>query len=184
MHIQTSNALEYIYNALTKHEAIKKHGSAVMGYVSLFGITPFHIKALKFRRIMEEMVRLFDSKSFSYKKKTYSISHAGIVEALDICIKKNFDEVLENHNYLKKVMITIAEREEKSASAASEKNLRSGEELSRAGYSHPKKDYTDTDDLPPINLTQEQRKSNLARVGKIIESIGGNINGKQSNNSL
>ncbi|MCE5212128.1 MAG: hypothetical protein LLG40_11285 [Deltaproteobacteria bacterium] len=181
MDIQISNALEYIYNALTTHEAIKKHGSAVMGYVSLFGVTPFQIRALKFRRIMEEMVKLFDSQSFSYKKKLYKISHAGIIEAIDVCIKKNFTDVLENHNYLKKVMIDISEREGKAASIRAERDLRQNESNATARGMHratetpqrfidPDGDREDVgEDLSPI--TQDQAKQNLTRVRNLLGGL-------------
>lgn len=182
MDIQMSKDLNYVFNALTTHDAIKRHSSAVMGYVCLFGVTPFHIKAVKFRRIMEEMVKLFDAQAFSFQKKTYPISHAGIIEALDICIKKNFEEILENHNYLKKVMIGIAEREAKEKSIRGEKDLRTREDRSLAGGGHRESAEHNPagrvlrhgDDEENItHITPEQAQANLTRVGEIIKRIGG-----------
>jgi len=125
------------------------------------------------------MKRLFDSESFSFQKKTYSISHAGIVEALDLCIKKNFDQSLENHNYLKRVMITISEREGKGKSIQGEKDLRKRETDALAGNAHPKGIYDPDgekedagDVVMPANLSQVQIQSNIQRVGQIIKSIG------------
>jgi hypothetical protein len=116
MQIQMDKDLRYIFEVLPSFGT--RYSNLVMAYCQLFGVTPFHIKAKKLRLIMEEMKKLFDAQTFSYQKKKYEISHAGIAEALDICIKKNFEQHLENHNYLKKVMVTIAEREGKADSKA------------------------------------------------------------------
>jgi hypothetical protein len=167
MDIQMSKDLNYVFNALTTHDAIKRHSSAVMGYVCLFGVTPFHLKAPKFRRIMEEMVKLFDAQAFSYQKKTYSISHAGIIEALDICIKKNFGEVLENHNYLKKVMIGISEREGKGKSKQDEKDLRIREGKMLNGYDRtylrpdPDGDNEDVGEETPVRVYREPTQTTV-----------------------
>lgn len=160
MDIQMSKDLNYVFNALTTHDAIKRHSSAVMGYVCLFGVTPFHLKAPKFRRIMEEMVKLFDAQAFSLSKKLYPISHAGIAEALDICIKKNFTEHLENHNYLKKVMVGISEREGKEGSRRAEKDLRQSESDATARGKH-------REDVPE-RITSEQAQKNLTRVRDLL----------------
>ncbi|MCE5212972.1 MAG: hypothetical protein LLG40_15630 [Deltaproteobacteria bacterium] len=190
-----SKDLNYVFNALTTHDAIKRHSSAVMGYVSLFGVTPFHLKAAKFRRIMEGMVKLFDARTFNYQKKVFRISHAGIVEALDICIKKNFNEQLENDNYLKKVMIGISEREEKTASRTAEKDLREKESglmvgrpegrdrspndplgaIGNRALQHPDPDGDKEDAGEEVikRITPEQAQANLQRLGQIIKSIGG-----------
>jgi hypothetical protein len=104
-----------------------------MGYCQLFGVTPFAVKSKKLRLLIEEMKRLFDAQAFSYQKKTYAISHSGIAEALDLCVKKDFQRHLENHNYLKRVMVTIAEREGKMQSRQAEKDLRAREDQCRAG---------------------------------------------------
>jgi hypothetical protein len=136
-----------------------------MGYVCIFGVTPFHLKAPKFRRIMEEMKKLFDSESFSFQKKHYSISHVGIVEALDLCIKKNFDQSLENHNYLKKVMVTIAEREGKGKSIQGEKDLRKREGDILAGNDH-------REEKPNRHIPPEMAKANIQRCRDIVKGIG------------
>ena len=149
--------LDYVFNVITQHEMGKKYSTPVLAYVSLFAVTPFHLKSSKFRRILEEIVKLYDAQTFSFQKKMYPISHTGIIEALDVCVKKNFTDVLESHNYLKKIMTTISEREGKAASVRAEKDLRQHESAARA-------------DAPP---TSEQAKKNLQRVGEIIKSIGG-----------
>jgi hypothetical protein len=110
-----------------------KHAHAVMGYCYLFGVTPFRLKAKKLRLLLDELKRLFDAESFSFEKRLYGISHAGIAEALDVMIKRNFDRTLHNHNYLKAVMIAISEREGKAAGKQAEKDLRKKEVLLMSG---------------------------------------------------
>jgi hypothetical protein len=110
-----------------------KHAHAVMGYCYLFGVTPFRLKAKKLRLLLEELKRLFDSESFSFEKRAYGISHAGIAEALDVMIKRNFTRTLPNHNYLKQIMIGISEREGKDAGRAAEKKLHQREDALRSG---------------------------------------------------
>jgi hypothetical protein len=159
MEIQMDKDLKYIFDVLPAFGT--RYSNLVMAYCQLFGVTPFKLKAKKLRIILEEMKRLFDAQSFSYQHKKYEITHAGIGEALDICIKKNFAEHLENHNYLKKVMIGISEREGKEISRQGEKDLRKRE----AGLVTRESDGT--------TLTKEQIEANKARVGNIIKSIGG-----------
>ena len=200
MEIQMDKDLRFVFEALP---SFGRHSSLVMGYACLFGVTPFAVKAAKLRHIIEEMKRLFDAQAFSYQKKTYAISHAGIAEALDLCVKKDFQEHLENHNYLKKVMITISEREGKNQSRQAEKDLRAREDKYRAGSraaeltpepGTPQNNRIDRGSIPtrtiqttpgvplkcrdcspnnPSPITEEQRQRNLARVGNIIKGIGG-----------
>jgi hypothetical protein len=131
MQIQMDKDLRFIFEVLPAFGT--RYSNLVMAYCCLFGVTPFQIKAKKLRLILEEMKRLFDAEAFNYQKKLYPISHAGIAEALDLCIKKNFEQHLENHNYLKKVMIGISEREAKNQSKAAEKNLKIREQHLLAG---------------------------------------------------
>jgi len=126
MEIQMDKDLRFVFDALPSFGTRYSH--LVMGYCQLFGVTPFHIKAKKLRLLIEEMKRLFDAQAFSYQKKTYAITHSGIAEALDLCVKKDFQQHLENHNYLKRVMVTIAEREGKTQSRQAEKDLRARED--------------------------------------------------------
>lgn len=100
-----------------------KHSNVVCAYTELFGICPTKTKMKKWRVLLEEMKRLFDSESFTYQSRLHQISQAGIVEALNVVIRRNFPDHLENHNYLKKIMITIAEREFQSKSRQDDKDL-------------------------------------------------------------
>jgi hypothetical protein len=176
---QISKDLEFIIAALPSFGSRYSH--LVMGYAQLFGVTPMHIKAKKLRLIIEELKKLFDAQSFSLQKKIYPISHAGIGEALDICIKKNFSEHLENHNYLKKVMVGISEREGKNQSRQAEKDLRAREDNQRAGYCRDRSpnDPPGVHGVPalqkeavPARMTPEQAQKNLMHVKDIIKGMG------------
>lgn len=138
-----------------------RHAHLVSGYCMLFGISPLKLKARKFRLLLEEMRALFEKEEFTYRKKTYRISAAGIVRALDITVKKNFSENLENHNYLKKVMIGIAEEEAKEAGRLREKDLRAREERLREGRRN--------DEGPRDSAEIEE---NIARLKGLIKTIG------------
>ncbi len=138
-----------------------RHAHLVSGYCMLFGISPLKIKAKKWRLLLEEIKTLFEKERFTYQKKTYRISAAGIVRALDITVKKSFSENLENHNYLKKVMIGIAEEEAKEAGRAQEKDLRVREERLREGRRG--------DEEPQDPARSEE---NVARVKGLIKTIG------------
>jgi len=104
-----------------------KHSNLVAAYTELFGLKPLKSKTKKWRVLLEEMKRLFDSESFSFQKRAYRISQAGMVEALGIVVHRNFADGLDSHNYLKKIMIGISEREEKESGRRAEKELRSKE---------------------------------------------------------
>lgn len=158
MDIQISKDLEFVIKALPSFGTRYSH--LVMGYAQLFGVTPFHLKAKKLRLIIEEMKKLFDAQSFTWQKKTYAISHAGIAEALDIVIKKNFETSLDSHNYLRRVMVTIAERESKEKSVRGEKDLRNSESNATARGMHREE--------APERITTEQAQKNLEKVRDIL----------------
>jgi len=109
------------------------YSKLAMEYCELFGVTPLRIKSKKLLRLLNEVAALFRNESFKFQKKQYRISRAGIAEALRIVCNKHFEQPLENHNYLKKVMIGIAEREQKQESIRREKELRRKEERIMAG---------------------------------------------------
>ena len=161
MDVMIDKDLRYVIAALPSFGTRYSH--LVMGYAQLFGVTPMHIKAKKLRLIIEEMKKLFDAQSFTWQKKLYPISHAGIGEALDICIKKNFTEHLENHNYLKKVMVGISEREGKEGSRRAEKDLRAREGNAVARGIHPEE--------VPVQITEEQAKKNLTKVRDLLGGL-------------
>lgn len=164
MDVITDKDLRYVIAALPSFGTRYSH--LVMGYAQLFGVTPMHIKAKKLRLIIEEMKKLFDTQAFAWQKKTYSISHAGIAEALDVCVKKNFTEHLENHNYLKKVLVGISEREGKENSKRAEKDLRGRESNALAGGGHPQKE-----EKIPVPVTERQAQANLTRVRDLLGGL-------------
>jgi hypothetical protein len=156
-----------------------KYAPLVMGYCYLFGVTPFRLKAKKLRLLLEELRRLFDAESFSFEKRKYGISHAGIAEALDIMIKRNFSRTLPNHNYLKQIMIGISEREGKADGRTAEKDLRKKEAGLMSGNrdARPYPVPEERVDLPPMktvpadNLTDEQFAENRRRALALVKSI-------------
>jgi len=142
--------LEQDLNAIIRTmSAFGSHGHLVMAYCYLFGVSPLKLKAKKYRILLEEMKRLFDAEAFISEKRKFNISRQGIAEALDIVVKREFTTTLHNHNYLKQVMIGIAERERGDASRRAEKDLRQKETQILAGHrSGNQEEYCQTDDLP------------------------------------
>ena len=104
-----------------------RHGKLVFEYVEKFGINPLRNKGSKVLRVLRQMGKLFESESFEWRKSTKSISKSGIVEALEITNNKDLNLPLEDHNYLKKVMITVGEREAKEKSIRMEREMRKRE---------------------------------------------------------
>ncbi len=157
-----------------------KHHRLAWAYCELFGITPLKTKRKKLRLLLEEVQLFFQGEEFAYQKKRYRISQDGIAAALNVAAKKNFAEPLDSHNYLKKIMITIAEREGKGAGIEAEKGLRKREVRLQAGDRLPAP-YEEPPEcvLPPMKsmpaaeLTEAQIAHNKARVRDILKGIGG-----------
>jgi len=123
---------------LTVIQLMPKFGSQtnaniVWAYVALFGISPLKSKTKKLRLLLEEMAKLFEMESFKYQKKTYVISRAGIIEALSVTVHHTFPDNLTGHNYLKKIMIGLAEKEDHAAGRKAEEDLREGEKVKKHG---------------------------------------------------
>ncbi len=137
--------------------AFGQNANLVWAYVDLFGISPLGKKAKKARHLFGEMKALFDTEEFSYNKKRYKISRAGICEALNTVVKRNFETPLDSHNYLKRVMIGISEREFSEAGREAEKELRRKEEKLMSG------------ERP---LSQEEIEANKKRLREMITRIG------------
>lgn len=110
-----------------------QNANLVWGYIELFGITPRLAKPKKIRALLEDMRTLLETGMFSYQKKRYRISQGGIVEALNIMVRRNFEMPLNNHNYLKTIMLPISEREGKAAGRKSEEDLRQNEKRLMSG---------------------------------------------------
>lgn len=171
-------AEENLRAIMALRDAFHPYANLVWAYAELFGVTPFRAKARKLRVILEEMKRLFDAEAFTYQKIPYRISKAGIAEALAVVVKRHFVDRLENHNYLKKVMISIAERERRDEVREDEAALRRREERLMAGGARicePERQGRpiQQDDAAPGPLTDEQRQANLQRLAGLLKSIGG-----------
>jgi hypothetical protein len=162
-----------------------RHSHVVMGYCYLFGVSPWRLKVKKIRILLTELKALFDTESFSYQKRIYRISQAGIGEALNIVVKKEFANTLDSHNYLKKIMIGIAEREEKDSGRKAETNLRKKEAGLMTGtrgsgpYPVPEEQASApamrTIPPAPDHLTPEQREENRRQAQELIRKIGKKI---------
>lgn len=135
-----------------------RHAHLVWAYVELFGVTPMRARMKKLRTLLTDVANLFQSGRFDYQKKSYPISEAGIAEALDVVVKRHFTSHLENHNYPKKVMLGIAEREEAERGRRGEAALREKEDRLRRGERDG-------------GLTEEERAANVRRVGELIRGM-------------
>jgi len=186
MDVQLDSNLRAI---ITMCDAFGRSRALVWAYAELFGITPFSAKAAKCRRVLEEMKMLFDFGEFAYQKRKYVISREGIVEALSMVVKKSFDGPLDSHNYLKRVMIGIADREAKGAGRVAEKDLRrreaglmSGSREEETPPAAPRSaPYPIQEEqveppamktIPPAALTPEQREQNRRNVRALLDKIG------------
>jgi hypothetical protein len=124
-----------------------QHHRLIWEYVELFGITPISRHASKMRRLLEELGRLWEAEGFNFNRQIYSISKAGIAEALRECVNRAGLKP-KNHNYLKQVMVTIAEREEKERSIQAERDLRDKEKQLMQGEVLPdSSDYEIPEDI-------------------------------------
>lgn len=103
------------------------HGKITFEYVENFGTNPIRMKGKKILRLLKELSKLVTSGRFTYKKKTYVISQRGVLEAFGIVNNRHFESPLQNHNYLKSVMIGIAEKELKGVRDEQDRALRKRE---------------------------------------------------------
>lgn len=109
------------------------HGTLVFEYVELFGVHPLRMRAKKLLRLFKEVAVYFFEGVFGFNSRKYSISKPGVIEAIAIVNNKHFEEPLEKHNYLKKVMITVSARRAKEESIRKERELRKKEDRLRSG---------------------------------------------------
>lgn len=153
-----------------------QHAHVVMGYCYLFGVSPLKVKAKKLRILLDEIKRLFDAEAFTFDKARYAISRAGIAEALNTVVKRNFSSPLSNHNYLKQVMVTIAEDEARKNNKQAERDLRKKEDILMSGNRCA--DHEGQVEVPPLKtmpaacLTDEQIRENKRRLKEMADKIG------------
>ena len=154
-----------------------KYSNLAWAYVELFGIAPMSKHTAKIRAILEVLKMVFQAEGFTFNRKRYSISHAGIAEALNVVVLKNFQDRLENHNYLKKVMIGISEKEERESGKQAERDLRKKEGGLMSGTRYPEAEEVvqlpQMKEVPPARLTEEQIEENRRRLKDMIKQIGG-----------
>jgi len=149
--VQTDSDMAAVFQMIP---GFGRHFTLVWAYVQLFSTTPLRMKSKKLRILVSEMRDLFEEERFSYQKKRYRISNEGTAKALDIVVHRNFETPLTNHNYLKTVMISIAEEEARMASAQAERDLRRKEGRLASGQ----RDH-------------ETAETNLKQVRAAIEAI-------------
>lgn len=109
------------------------HQRLAFEYTEKFGVTPLMVRTKKLLRLLEWVGALFAQKKFKLSRATYEISERGIVEGLTIVNNKEITTPFENHNYLKKVLASISEREQKDARSALDKDLHSREQRAKSG---------------------------------------------------
>jgi len=121
-----------------------KHANIVMTYCELFGISPLKKHTKKLLLLINEMAKLFEMESFNYHKKSYRISRDGIADAINKTVHHSFPDDLTSHNYLKKIMIGIAEEEERATGKRAEEALLKREKALKRGTHLDKEDHQDT----------------------------------------
>jgi len=137
------------------------HGRLAFEYVELFGVDPLRMKSAKILRRLREIARLLREERFTYRKKAHRISRVGIVEALKTVCNRSFEGPLANDNYLKQVMISIAEGEAKKDRDRLDHEQRGRE--SRGRSMRPEEDSGNEAPLPAGEISR--RATEL--VGKI-----------------
>jgi hypothetical protein len=144
--------------------AFGRHFDVGWAYLELFGVSPLKSKRKKLVLLSHELQSLFEGGEFTFQKKRYAISQAGILEALNVMAHRHFPEPLANHNYLKRVMISISERETQESEKLAEREFRKKEERLMSG------DREDHHRL--AKSTDEKITENLSRVKLLIDKIG------------
>jgi len=137
----------------------------VFEYVEKFGIKPLSIKSNKVLRLLRQMGKLFETESFKWKSNTKKISKSGIVEAIEIVVNKHFDTPLETHNYLKKVMVGVSEKE------AKEKNMRAEKEMRKREARGQKSEIGDRRSKGEMTAGEFKQKRNIENLADQIKGI-------------
>jgi len=140
------------------------HSALVFEYAELFDTTRGTIKAAKLLRVLTEVRDLWKAGRFSINRQTYMISQGGIAQALKIVCNKNLTS-LDNHNYLKKVMVTVAEEEEKKRSVDKERVLKEKERMLRGGMRPPDKHIDDDEDFVDPAVVSGHLKTIYNKLG-------------------
>lgn len=139
----------------------------VFEYVELHNVFPLQTKSKKILRLLTELAGLYEHEKFRFGKAEYSISKKGISEALTIVCNKNFSGPLDGHNYLKKVMISISEKELKERRDADDKALRKKENRI---LNQPVTENKQTEEVIPLSEFKKRHG-----IEKLAEQIGRKI---------
>ena len=102
------------------------HAKLVWEYAEKFRIGP-PFNAHKLVRILNEVHSFWKDGAFDYQKRRYEISRDGMAEAVRTVCNAQIKGALTNHNYLKKIMIDIAEKERGGRLKNDERKLRNRE---------------------------------------------------------
>lgn len=143
-----------------------EHARLVFEYCELFGVNPLAVKTKKLLRLLKDVSIFFESKRFSYQKREYEVSIPVVVTALRTVCNKHFEQPLENQNYLKRVMMTLAEREQKAAMDAADRAQRAREESGIRRSGEPEIEQP----APDAVAAKARVKEN---VGKILKRLEG-----------
>lgn len=138
-------------------------------YCEKFGVVPYPKNLKKLGRLLMEVAALFEQKRFRYQKRDIDVSLSVIVEGLKTVCNKRFAEPLENHNYLKKVLISLKENEGKKEISEREKYLAARESgVAREPEISEKTEVRDQ----RTEVSEGKRISDWIRESGIADSIG------------
>lgn len=151
------------------------HSRLAFEYVEKFSIHPVKEKVKKILRLLTDLAGLFKTGKFILNRLEYDVSQRGIIEALTEINNRNFEQPLVNHNYLKKVLTSIAEKERDERRYALDKDLQRREENARRGMHQPGRAYMTMEERPLCSTdeageylsAEETRK----RAGELVKQI-------------
>ncbi len=106
------------------------HHRIAWEYAEKFRIGP-PLNAHKLVRVLEEVLDLMKSGAFDFQKKRYEISREGVAEGMRTVCNAQIKGALTNHNYLKKILIDISDRERERRGKEDEQGRRKREEGSK-----------------------------------------------------
>ncbi len=102
------------------------HARLAWEYAELFRLGP-PFNARKLVRVLGEVREFFHGGAFEYQKRKYEISRDGLAAAIRVVCNAQIKGGLQNHNYLKKCAIRIAEEESAERSKIEEGKRRKEE---------------------------------------------------------
>ena len=138
------------------------HARLAHEYCEKFGVTPYGKNLKKLGRLLGEVAALFEQRKFSYQKRQVDVSLPVIVEGLKTVCNKRFEQPLENHNYLKRVLMTLAEKEGQAETARREKYLAARE------HGAPREEHPSI----PQGEREGKRISDWIRESGVVGTIG------------